>query len=572
MALPKLVETLDAVDVQSTTFSIDALGRYICSTWEEATLNGGAPFDVVVIGAGMYGAYCAAKINRLRPSKRILVVEAGSFLVSEHVQNLARIGLNVPSAISPAADSGVARDLVWGMPWRGNVDFPGLAYCVGGKSIYWGGWCPRLTGADLGNWPSATAAYLGANYTAVEKEIGVIPKTDFISGDLFNALTSEFQAAAIGIPNIETTIGTNGVEPAPLAVQGAPPAPGLFSFDKYSSAPILIDAIREDVEQSGLNDANRHLFLVPRAHVVKLHAANDFIHTIEADAGGQRRFLSISPGCSVVIATSAIETTRLALHSFPTALMGRNLMAHVRSDFAFRIHRSGLPPLPTDVETAALLIRGLAPSGRFHLQVTASANPGGSDALLFRMIPDLDFLEAQLINDDPDWIAVTIRGVGEMHGDRTTTIPNASSSWINLSPFETDEFDVPRAFAHFQLSATDTQTWQAMDQAAVAIAQAVAGNAAHIQYFYDGGWQTAPFPLTRPFPAWRRGLGTTYHEAGTLWMGDHPSTSVTDNRGRFHHIQNGYACDQAIFPTVSSVNPVLTGLTLARRLAEHLAL
>jgi choline dehydrogenase-like flavoprotein len=46
---------------------------------------------------------------------------------------------------------------------------------------------------------------------------------------------------------------------------------------------------------------------------------------------------------------------------------------------------------------------------------------------------------------------------------------------------------------------------------------------------------------------------------------------VTDPEGRFHHLANAYACDQSIFPTVGSVNPSLTGVTLARRLAEALA-
>jgi hypothetical protein len=91
-----------------------------------------------------------------------------------------------------------------------------------------------------------------------------------------------------------------------------------------------------------------------------------------------------------VLAASAIESTRLVLHSFPTALMGRNLMAHVRSDFTVRIHRSALAQLPAHVQTTAMLVRGAAPSGRFHLQVTASTSRAGSDALLFRMLPDMD--------------------------------------------------------------------------------------------------------------------------------------------------------------------------------------
>ncbi|WP_425437564.1 GMC oxidoreductase [Nocardioides gansuensis] len=48
-------------------------------------------------------------------------------------------------------------------------------------------------------------------------------------------------------------------------------------------------------------------------------------------------------------------------------------------------------------------------------------------------------------------------------------------------------------------------------------------------------------------------------------------TSVTDPLGRFHHVSNAYCCDQAIFPIVGSVNPVLTGLTLAHRLAQYAA-
>ena len=119
-------------------------------------------------------------------------------------------------------------------------------------------------------------------------------------------------------------------------------------------------------------------------------------------------------------------------------------------------------------------------------------------------------------------------------------------------------------------SAADLATWQAMDSAAVALAQSLAGSPARIEYLYDGQWRAQPFPLSRPFPEWHRGLGTTYHEAGTLWMGTDPATSVTDPVGRFHHVVNAYCCDQAVFPTVGSVNPVLTGLVLAHRLAHEL--
>ena len=47
-------------DVQRTSLSLDVLGRFVCSTWDEATTN--PDFDAVVIGSGMYGSYAAAKI------------------------------------------------------------------------------------------------------------------------------------------------------------------------------------------------------------------------------------------------------------------------------------------------------------------------------------------------------------------------------------------------------------------------------------------------------------------------------------------------------------------------------
>ena len=570
MPLPRLLPAPQQVQVQETAFTTDALGRFICSTWEEATETGGQPFSAVIVGAGAYGAYLAAKIFRRRPNKRILLLDAGSLLVSEHVQNLGRVGFDPPPPIPPASDPGVARAIVWGLPWRGNVDFPGLAYCAGGKSIYWGGWSPRLTPQDLLQWPNSVAAYLDANYSDVESESGVVPATDFIFGELHNALLPKVVAAIPSVSNIETAIGNNGVEIAPLAVQGSPPVSGLFSFDKFSSLPVLIDAIREDVISSGATDANRRIFFVPRGHVIRLHANSGIVQAVEVDVAGQRQFLNVAPDCAVVLAASGVESTRLALNSFPTALMGRNLMAHVRSDFTVRIQRSALPQLPSHVQTAAMLVRGAAPSGRFHLQITASTSRSGSDDLLFRMIPDIDQLNQHLANTDPNWITLTLRGIGEMRGDKVSPIPNSDGSWINLSPWENDEYGVPRAYVQIKSASSDIQTWQAMDQAAISLAQAIAGSPAQIQYHYDGSWQSLPFPLSRPFPEWHRGLGTTYHESGTLWMGDDSSSSVTDTLGRFHHIQNAYACDQSLFPAVGSVNPVLTGLALAKRLAEHL--
>jgi hypothetical protein len=237
--------------------------------------------------------------------------------------------------------------------------------------------------------------------------------------------------------------------------------------------------------------------------------------------------------------------------------MGRNLMAHWRSNTFVKIQRTALDPgntLPAALQTGALLLRGSSAEGEFHVQVTASADPAGnSDALLYTMIPDIDLLDATLANQLNGWISIGFRGVSQQMGDRATSVPNPSGRWINLSPYERDEFGMPRAYVQFTTSAAEDSLANKMDATILGMANKLAGgDASKLQV---GNSE-------------RDGLGTTYHEAGTLWMGTDPAASVTDPNGRFHHVTNAYCSDQALFPTVGSVNPTLTGLVLSRKVAE----
>ena len=544
-------------DVQQTTLGLDVLSRYVMSTWDEAVQNGGAPFDAIVIGGGMFGAYCAEQIFRqgARSGLRVLVLDAGPFLVASHLQNLPRIGLFEPPPMLPDADTGTARALVWGMPWRSNVAWVGQAYCVGGKSLYWGGWCPRLLPVDLAGWPLTVAAYLNANYATLERQTGVDVGTDFIEGPLYDLLFARSSALLGG-----AVANMDAVERPPLAVQGSSPAAGLFSFDKFSSITLLVDAVRE---AAGLPDRQRRLFVVPNAHVRRLQAIGGAVTAIEASFNGAARLLPVTAQTSVILALGTIESTRMALASFPKSanpaqeLMGRNLMGHVRVDMYARIRRSALDPsstLPNAVQTAALLIRGSAPQGRFHIQVTASADPGlNSDALLFTMIPDIDQLDGILAMQQSDWISLALRGSSQMDGDKSSAVPNSSGRWINLSPFEFDEFGIPRAYVQMNTTSSEQALATAMESTMTALLQQlVGGDPSNLQIISTS----------------HNGLGTTYHEAGTLWMGMNSNNSVTDVNGRFHHIQNAYCADQSLFVTVGSVNPTLTGLTLARKVAE----
>jgi hypothetical protein len=557
--LPRLIPSpTDKVDYQDTSLSVDAVARNVCNTWEEAMTN--PAFDAVVIGSGMFGGYCADKLFRNATSKRTLLLEAGAFLVAQHVQDLPNIGLKVPWAIDPANDNGLPRELVWGMPWRGNTSFVGTSYCVGGKSVYWGGWCPRLTDGNLAAWPLTVARYLKDNYPLLEQQLGVSEVTHFIQGQLYQVLRTRAEAAFRHVP------GLTAVQYPPLAVLGQTPRSGLFAFNKYSSLPLLISAIRDAIAEVGGDNARRRLFLVPKARVVKLHTFNGLVRCVEAFVNGRQRFLDIGPHCAVVLALGAIESTRLALESFPTASnpadekMGRNLTVHMRSTTTVQIKRSALQVLGNrlegELQTAALLVRGETRDGHFHLQITAAYNrEGDSDENLFGMIPDIDLLQQILKAKGPEFVAVTFRGFAETKGIKDQPVGNPTLRWIDLSPGR-DEFGFRRTFVNLAINTAESRLWNAMDRATVDLARKLANDDSR---------------AIRLVLSSRDGLGTTYHESGTLWMGDDPARSVTDVYGRFHHVANAYCIDQALFPSVGSVNPALTGLTLTRKIAEHVA-
>lgn len=548
-----------------TPFTVDLIGRFVCNTWDEAVNAGGAPYDVVVIGAGMHGGYCAAKIYRFAKeagkTPRILVLDAGSVLLTQHEQNYPNIspGTGPFNVVRSNSEDPGPQEAVWGYPWRSNESFPGLAYCIGGRSLYWGGWAPRLTTADLDDWPTDVKAHLLPNYPVVEQELGI---TAALHEPLSAPLIARFQ----------TAVGTSGmtVEPAPLAVQSTAPSGVLFSFDKYSSANLLIEAVREDALRDS-TPANRRLLLVPRVNVTRLIYDGAAVTGIELHVNGQKTTIdttrTLKPGVRVVVATSTIEATRLALNSFPANGVGANLTAHLRSNTLVQIPRSELGlGAPTQLETGMLLVRGsvtvsTGKTRHFHLQVIAASNLRSvPDSQVFAQIPDVDLLRDLITAQSPTTIRMVLRAVGELSGDQSMTPPNGpkdvAKSWVDLTKDGDNlEFgDTRRAWVNLVANTDDLAVRTAMNAAAIDLARNIASDPT--QVFIES-------QVNDP-------LGSTHHEAGTLWMGS-PGASLTDKNGRFHHVSNAYVAGPALFPRLGSANPSLTAAALARNTASVIA-
>lgn len=65
-------------------------------------------------------------------------------------------------------------------------------------------------------------------------------------------------------------------------------------------------------------------------------------------------------------------------------------------------------------------------------------------------------------------------------------------------------------------------------------------------------------------------IGGTAHQAGTLVFGTDPTKSVLDVNCRAHDIDNLYVTDASFFPSIGAVNPTLTIIANALRVADHL--
>ena len=587
---------------QVTDFTRDVLGRYLCNGLDEATQSADSglradarPFDIIVIGGGSFGGVVAQHLfhNDKTHSHRILVLEAGPFFIPEHVQNLPMLGLNPPP---PSITDPGPRAEVWGLPWQTDVEkgFPGLAYCIGGRSLYFGGWSPELLSAEMENWPLTVTNDLrkpNGYFSQASQQIGTSQTNDYIQGPLhealrgmlFNGVNNRLVLGAIPLAelplNLENVPAGSARDiyklEAPLAVQAGTPRSGYFPFNKFSSVPLITEASRAAQSESGGDDVKKRLMIVPHCHITQLFS------TVEGDSwrvtgvGTSLGTIPLPSHGKVIIALGTIESARLAMVSFNNApnadLMGQNLMAHLRSNLTLRIPRAALPEgLPNELQASALFLKGRyqhAGDGSFgfhHIQITAAGldrPTADTEPELFKKIPSLDYYTPFLTAND-DHVVITLRSIGEMESQ------NPNSGIRLVGP---DEHGVPRAFVSINPSEKDMNLWAAMDKMADDTALVFA-NGLPYEVMVDGAYQRVaanqPPSSVAPFGKRRDKLGTTHHEAGTLAMGDSPLNSVTDTDGRLHFSPNTYVAGPALFPTIGSPNPMLTGVALARRMAD----
>jgi hypothetical protein len=307
---------LQLLGSEPTSFTLDNMGRFLCNTLQEALCSAQQTvagrlrgFDVIIIGGGTFGAVMAEHlfIADTTRSRRVLVLEAGPFVLPEHVQNMPFMG--------------GAPDLR--VPWVNHaaLNYLGLIFAVGGRSMTWGGWSPEMLDEEMSAGPPTVQTALRpappaeGYFAQSSRQIGVKETNDFIYGPLHIALRKQLHdglntpgnetgftfaqlldhpavrypdpgepplTAAmlrdwLGLPasdkNPLTALHDLFKLEAPLAVQSTT-LPGFFPINKFSAIPGLISAARlANKEADGVGpiaDARKRLMIVPNCHVQEL--------------------------------------------------------------------------------------------------------------------------------------------------------------------------------------------------------------------------------------------------------------------------------------------------------------
>jgi choline dehydrogenase-like flavoprotein len=468
-------------------------------------------FDVVVVGSGAGGGVVAGELADR--GRRVLLLEAGPHRTAADFTRWEAKAFHDfwwPVRFAPIA-GGAA----------GVVALLG-ARCVGGTTTVNTKVALRAADHDFAKWHEASgllgaggrpfgAADLDPHYDRVEQRLGVRVRTDWRKS--VHTLEPGFRALGSHLEPVHAYTDANCMS-CGSCLQGCPTNAGkstmnTYIHDAWATGRLELRA-EAPVERIVVEDGE--------AKGVEYHGADGELERVDAGA--------------VVVAAGTLNTPQLLLRSgLPdspsTRLVGRNLGYHpVRLVY-------GLFDEPQDAHMV--------------YPITAHAMDHQRDE-------DGGFvLEATTIQD-PISFATTIEDeTGPLWGQRLVDALRRFRHWNGVLAMVNDENNgVVALDEHGQetFSADFNDREQGRIDAALQFSRDVLVAAGATEVLWTG-------------------LAST-HVQGTCRMGSDPERSVTDADARVHGVDRLYVGDGSIVPRTLSVNPSLTIMALADRLAAHL--
>jgi choline dehydrogenase-like flavoprotein len=493
-------------------------------------------YDLIVIGSGAGGGTLARALAD--SGARILVVERGDVVPAE------------PENWDPAA---VWKDLRYRTTERwldaaGQPFQPYTHYNVGGNTKFWGSVLYRLRREDFGEvqhrdgvspaWPIdydtlepyyARAEAMYQVHGAVGSDPTEGPRPAFPHGPVPHAP---------GMAGLVSRLEAMGLHPSPLPLGLIDPglAGGCVLCNTCNSFPCQIGK-KSDAEVCGIRQATAdgRVELLTNTLATRLltDASGHRVEGVEVTRGAETFVLR---GAAVVVSCGAVNSAALLLKSSNAAhprglanssgLVGRRYMAHLATMM------QGFDPfrVNTDVFQKTVAINDFyfaGPDRPYPLgQIQSQGRTHGVMAQIVVPWIPLWAYDAWVARG-VDWLCMSEDLPDE--NNRVTVEPDGR---IRLSYRPNNEA------AHDELVRRFTRVLRQL-----------------------GFWKVMTYS--------HRARNTT-HQCGTLVFGTDPRTSVLDPWCRTHDVDNLFVVDGSFFPSSAAVNPGLTIVAQALRVADHI--
>jgi choline dehydrogenase-like flavoprotein len=500
-------------------------------------------FDVIVIGTGAGGG---ALLERLAPTgKRILVLERGEFLPREK-RNWDVRAVQLQACYAP--------DERW-LDRAGNPFAPGVKYAVGGNTKVWGAATLRMRPSDFGDvrhaggispaWPISYDE-LEPYFAEAERlwKVRGVRGADPTEGPSSAPYAHGPVRHEPRVAELVDDFAKAGVTawPLPLAIQldDGDPRSTCIRCDTCDGFPCLVRG-KSDAETICILPAlaRPNVTLLTGARVTRLEtdASGHSVVGVHAEVGGRpERFR----GDLVVVAAGAINSAALFLRSTGTrwpngigndaGLVGTHYMCHQNSAVFALAAR----------ENRSVFQKTFAISDWYHAGPDR-AHPLGLVQPLNRTGALQLAAQPPGVDGSPEWLAT-----------------HSLEFWLTSE-------DLPARENRVRLDASGRIVLEYEPNNVAAhdgLARALAATLARVE--------GDRFDPDRHFRVSRMPIGVCSHQCGTLRMGDDPASSVLDRDCRARGVDNLYVADAASFPASGAVNPTLTIIANAMRVADHL--
>ena len=502
-------------------------------------------WDVVVIGSGAGGGTVA---HRLAPSgKRILILERGEALPREK-DNWNPLAVQVDRRYDPRE--------TWA-DGTGSRFVPGVKYFVGGNTKVWGAATLRLRPSDFGvvrhagglspRWPitydELEPYYVQAEHLWRVRGARGVDATEGPASQPYRHAPIRHEArVAQLLDDLERRAGVKAW-PLPLALmldESRADADACIRCDTCDGFPCLVRG-KADAQVICVEPALRYRNVELRtgARVTRLvtSPSGRDVAEVRVERDGVEETYRADV---VVVACGAVNSAALMLRSandrHPDGLgnrsghLGRHYMAHQNSA-VFALSR---------VENRSVLQKTFAISDFYHA--------GDGEEFPLGLIQPLNRTPAALLEHAPPGI--------DGH-DAAYLASHSLEFWLTTE-------DLPLAENRVRLDSdggivleytpNNVEPHQRLTERLAAILARVEG---------DG------FSPERHYRAQRMPLPVCSHQCGTMRFGDDPRESVLDQDCRMHEVGNVYVADASFFPSSGAVNPTLTIVANALRVADR---